>query len=93
MKDYEAIFIIKPNLTEDANKKLLSQIESEITKNGGSIANIENMGKRNLAYIVKKNKEGYYSRIEFKAEPAKIEDLRKTYRLNEDIIKLSIITK
>lgn len=93
MRDYEAIFITKPSLAEDANKKVLTLIESEITKNGGTIANVENAGKKTLAYSVKKNREGYYLRIEFKIEPAKIEDIKKTYRLNEDIIKLSIITK
>ena len=42
MKNYEAIFIAKPTLSEELTKKLLSQIEGEIPKNGGSIENIEN---------------------------------------------------
>ena len=93
MKNYEAIFIAKPTLSEELTKKLLSQIEGEIPKNGGSIENIENWGKKNLAYSVKKNKEGIYFKIDFKIEPGKIPDLKKTYRLNEDILRVSLIKK
>ena len=93
MKNYEAIFIAKPTLTEEASKKLLSQIEGEIPKNGGSVANIENWGKRNLAYSVKKNKEGIYFKIDFKIESGKVPDLKKTYRLNEDLLRVMVIKK
>ena len=93
MNEYEGMFIAKPALTEETNKKLLSQIEAEISKNGGTIVNVENWGKKNLAYSVKKNKEGFYYKVDFKIEPGKISELKNTYKLNEDILKVMIVKK
>lgn len=93
LNDYEGIFIAKPSLSEELIKKLLSQIEAEISKNGGKIENVENWGRKNLAYSVKKNKEGVYFKLDFKIDPAKILELKNFYRLNEDILRSSIIKK
>lgn len=93
MNNYEGIFIIKPTLTEEVNKKVVSYIEGEISKNNGKIENPENWGRKNLAYSVKKNREGIYYKIDFKIEPAKISELKKTYRLNEDILRVMIVRK
>ncbi len=93
MRDYEAIFILKAALSEDASKTLVAAISAEITKNGGTIDALEHLGKKSLAYIVKKHKEGSFVKVDFKLDPAKITDVKKIYRLNEDILKLSVIKK
>ena len=93
MKEYEGIVILKTNLTEEISKKVLAQLEGEISKNGGNIDKVENWGKRNLAYTVKKNKEGVYYKVNFKIEPEKISVLKNAYRLLEDILKVEILKK
>lgn len=92
MKNYEGIFMTKANLTDEANQKILTLIEGEISKNGGKVENVEKWGKKNLAYSIKKNKEGIYYKLDFKIDPEKISDLKNTYRLNEDILR-SMITR
>ena len=93
LNNYEGIFIVKPSLTDETSKKVLGQIEGEISRNGGTIENLENWGKKALAYSVKKNKEGMYYKVDFKIEPGKVTELNNTYRLNEDILKVMIIKK
>lgn len=93
MKDYEGVFITKASLTDEISQKILSQIENEISKNGGKIDNIEKWGKRNLAYPIKKSKEGVYYKLDFKIGPEKVPELKKTYRVNEDILRIMIIKK
>jgi len=93
LKKYEGIFITKSALNDEIAKKLLAQIEVEISKNGGSIDKIENWGKKGLAYSIKKNKEGVYYKVDFTITPDKISNLKDTYRLNEDILKVVVIKK
>lgn len=93
MKDYEAIFITKAALADEDSKKLLSQIESEITKLEGKVENVEKWGKKRIAYPIKKNKEGIYYKLDFKMEPAMALALSKVYKLNEEILRVTIIRK
>lgn len=93
MKEYEGIFILKPTLTDEASKKMLAQIEGEITKNGGSIVNAESWGRKNLAYAVNKNKEGIYYKIDFKMDSLKTAEIKKAYKLVEDIMRFMFVVK
>ena len=63
-----------------------------INKNG-KVESVEEMGKRKLAYEVKKNKEGYYVLFNFDAEPASIAELERNYRITDEIIKFITVKK
>jgi len=93
LNNYEGIFIARPTLTDEANQKLLTLIEGEISKNGGKIENVEKWGKKSLAYPISKGKEGFYYKIDFKIAPEKVSDLKNTYKLSEDILRLIIVKK
>lgn len=90
MADYEGLFIIKPNLEEEAVKNLLKTIGELLSKNGGNIKKEENWGKRQLAYPVKKFKEGYYYKLDFSATTDAISKLESAYKLNQDILRTMI---
>lgn len=93
MNNYEAIFIIKPDFKEEDVKEIFKFIGESITKNGGSIKKEESWGKRQLAYPVKKFKEGYYYRVDFTAPPPAITKLEAAYKLNDASILRTMITK
>jgi small subunit ribosomal protein S6 len=93
LNDYEGIFIARPTLTDEANQKLLTSIEGEIAKNGGKVENVEKWGKKTLSYPISKSKEGFYYKLNFKIAPEKVSELKKTYKLNEDILRLIIVKK
>lgn len=93
MRKYEGMFIIKPDTDEEKQKKLLDSITKSITKNGGRLVSSDRLGKRRLAYPIKRCREGIYYRLEFDIEPKFISALKRDYRLKEDIVRELIIAK
>ena len=87
MRHYEVLFIVKPTLTEDEIKTKVDFVKEIITKNGGEIASVIEMGARKLAYKIDKYERGVYFVIYFKAEPNLIAELVRNLRYNEDIIR------
>jgi len=92
MGDYEAIFVIKPNLKEEEVKNTVKAISEAITKNSGAVKKEEAWGKKPLTFSIKKFKEAYYYRVDFSAPPAAISKLDTAYKLNADILR-TMITK
>ena len=93
MNKYEAMFIIKPDLTEEARKTLFSQISDVITKCGGSLtqANIWSE-KRKMCFTIKKFHEGVYYLKNFTLAALEIDKIRHAYSLNENILR-TLITR
>ena len=90
MENYEGLFIIKPEITEEAVKGVYKVISDSVVKNGGSIKKEDLWGKRQLAYPVKKAKEAYYYKLDFTALPSAVEKLEAGYRLNADILRMMV---
>ncbi len=91
MKFYETMFILKPTLVEEEIKTRIDFFKEEIKKIGGEIETCLDMGTRNLAYEIKKNKRGYYFVIYFKAQPTLIRELERNYRINEEILRFLVV--
>ena len=92
MNKYETIFIINPNVEEAGIKELIQKF-SDLINNAGKVENVEEMGKRKLAYEIKKNKEGYYVVINFEAQPELIKELERVYRITDEVIKFIVVRK
>ena len=87
MRNYEVLFIVKPTLTDDEVKTKVDFVKEIITKNGGNIASVIEMGARKLAYKIDKYERGVYFVIYFTAEPNLIAELVRNLRITEDIIR------
>lgn len=87
MRHYELLFILKPTLTEEEAKARLEFVKDIITKNGGEIASVVEMGTRKLAYAIKKYERGTYFVIYYKAPPSLLNELTRVIRITEDIIR------
>lgn len=87
MRHYELLFILKPTLTEEEAKARLEFVKDIITKNGGEIASVVEMGTRKLAYTIKKYERGTYFVIYYKAPPSLLNELTRVIRITEDIIR------
>ncbi len=90
MNNYEGIFIVKPDLKEEDVKNVFKAIGETVTKHSGAIKKEESWGKRQLAYPVKKFKEGYYYKLDFTALADSISKLEEMYKLNPDILRAMI---
>lgn len=91
MNKYEAMFILKPDLSEEEKKTLFNQINDTPIKNNGQVlsANIWSE-KRKLYFPIKKYQEGIYYLMNFNLAPAEIAKLNQTYKLNENILRVLI---
>jgi small subunit ribosomal protein S6 len=92
MNSYEGVFILKPDFKDEEIKSACKTITDMVSKNGGSIKKEENWGKRQLAYPVKKFKDGYYYKLDFDAPPSAVAKLEAAYKLDADILR-AMITK
>ena len=92
MNKYESVIIINPNCTEEALKALESKFTGLINENG-KVESVENMGKKKLAYEIKKIKEAIYMLINFEAKPDSIQELERNYRIADDILKFIVVRK
>ena len=92
MNKYETVFIINPSVEEAGIKDLIQKF-SDIINNDGKVEEVQEMGKRKLAYEIKKNTEGYYVVINFEANPELIKELERNYRITDSVIKFIVIRK
>lgn len=92
MNKYEAMFIVKPELTEDERKALVGQITEAITKNGGKVASADLWSeRRKLTFPIKKKDEGVYYLVRFEIPPDGITKVKYAYKLNESILRVQIL--
>ena len=92
MNKYESIFIVNPNVEEEGLKALEDKFTALINSDG-KVESVENMGKKKLAYEVKKNQEGTYMLINFEANPDLIKELERVYRITDEVIKFIVVKK
>lgn len=92
MNKYESVIIISPVVEEEGIKNLITKF-SDLINTEGKVESVEEMGKRKLAYEVKKNKEGYYILINFEAKPELITELERNYRITDEVIKFIVVRK
>jgi small subunit ribosomal protein S6 len=87
MRNYEIMFIVSPDGTEEDIDKINGQIEGVITAGGGKAEKIEKLGKRRLAYNVKKFREGSYILFTIKADGAIVREVERRFRVMDLVIK------
>ncbi len=87
LNQYETVFILTPVLSDVQMKEAVEKFRGLILENGGEIVHEENWGLRKLAYPIQKKSTGFYSLLEFKADPTFIEKLELNYRRDERVIR------
>jgi len=87
VRDYEVLFVIRPDLEEDRYGAVVDEVKKFIESNGGEVRTVDVWGSRRLAYRIRHFTEGYYVRLECKAPPTLIAPLGRFFRLSEDIIR------
>ena len=90
--NYELMFIADPEMDDNGLKKLTDQHMEIVTKEGGSVDNIDIWGRRKLAYEIGKT-EGNYVVVTYSCEPATSDELDRVLNLNESIVRTKILRK
>jgi small subunit ribosomal protein S6 len=86
-RTYELMFIVRPDMTEEDQDKLISNLQSAVTSGGGQVKNVEKMGKRRLAYTVRKFNDGLYMLLNFEGGGGLVHELERRLRVSEPVIK------
>ncbi len=86
-RTYEVMFIVRPDMPEEEVEKLVSTLESQVSGTGGAVKNVERMGKRRLAYTVRKFFEGMYILLTVEGGGQVVRELERRLRVTEPVIK------
>ncbi len=86
-RTYELMFIVRPDMLEEDQDKLISNLENQVTTAGGSVKSVERMGKRRLAYTVRRFNDGIYMLMLLEGEGAMVKEVERRLRVNEPVIK------
>ena len=86
-RSYELMFIVRPDLLEEDVDKLIATLQNHATTAGATVLNTEKMGKRRLAYDVKKFQDGQYVLFTLTADGKAIHELERRLRVAEPVLK------
>ena len=93
MNQYEVLYVITPELDEEADKVVMDKFADIITANGGEIDKTEVWGKRRLAYPIDYKTEGYYVLVVFNANPELPRELERNMRNDERLMRYMVTRK
>ncbi len=86
-RTYEIMFIVRPDILDEDLDKLIAGLEANITQGGGSIKSLEKLGRRKLAYTVKKFNDGNYVLLTINADGSLVGEIERRLRVSEPVIK------
>ncbi len=92
MNKYESVVIINPSLEEQGIKDVITKF-TDLINSDGKVENVDELGRKKLAYEIKKHSEGYYVVYTFEANPTFITELERIYRITDDVMKFITIRK
>ncbi len=93
MKEYEIVYVIRPDLSDEERVQKAERINSLITERGGQVDRVDEWGKRILAYEIDHYTEGYYSLALFQMAPQEINPVCERLNIDEEILRYQIVAR
>lgn len=93
MRQYELMIILDPETDERNLQPTLEKMLTVVGKDGGSVDEIDIMGRRRLAYEIKKQAEGIYAVVQMTVEPATAQELDRQLGLNESVLRTKLLRR
>ena len=88
MRDYELLYIIKPEVAEGAIDGMVEKFNGILVKEGATVAEVDKWGKRRLAYeIDKKYREGYYVLVKFNGPATAVDECERLMKIDDSILR------
>ena len=91
MNKYEVAVVVTAQITDEERAAVLEQVNAYIARRGGNVTEVEDWGKRRLAYEIAKQSEGYYYFVKVDAEPTMSVELEKDLRIMENVLRYLIV--
>ena len=89
---YELMYIINPNLSEEETAAVVEKFKALVEQNG-TLEEMEEMGKRKLAYEINGLTDGDYTLIDFHAEPSNIAELARVLRISDAVVRHMLVAR
>lgn len=93
MRKYEILYIIRPDLDEEATTALIDRLGGLVATNGGANLSINKWGKRRLAYEIEDYKDGQYVLMEFEGEGHVSQEIERVMKISDDVIRFLTVRK
>lgn len=93
MNSYEVLYIIKPDVEDEARAALIERFAQIVKEDGGEVENIDEWGKRKLAYDIDYISEGYYVLMNFKAKADLPAELERNMKISEFVMRFMVLKK
>ena len=93
MKAYELLFFVAPTIDDEHRAGVMKRIETTITEGNGTLDNVDEWGKRKLAYEINGLTEGDYTLIDFHVDPQCIAELDRVLRINDSVVRHMIVAR
>ena len=93
MKKYEIMFIVRPDVEDEARNSLIEGFKAILTANEGTVDNVNEWELRDFAYEVKDYKKGYYVVVDTTTTPANIAEFERKSRINANVLRHLTIRK
>ena len=87
MRSYEIMYIIRPDIEEEAQTALIERFNTILTDNGAEIDNVDERGRKRLAYEINDYRDGYYVLIKFKGDENAINEFDRQAKFSDDVIR------
>lgn len=87
MRKYELMYIIRPNIEDEAKKAVVERLTEALTSNGAEVIEAKEWGKRRLAYEINDLREGYYQIVKVNAGNEAIDEYTRIANISEDVIR------
>ena len=91
MKKYEIMYIIRPNIEDEAKKALVERFNNVLLENGAEASETKDWGKRRLAYEINDFRDGYYQLVNVTSSAAAVQEFSRLAKISEDIIRHIVI--
>ena len=93
MKKYEIMYIIRPDIEEDAQTELMERFNQVLTDNGAEIEKVDEMGKKRFEYEINNYRDGYYVVVYFKGDEQAVNEFDRQAKFTDDILRHLILRR
>ena len=93
MSKYELALVVNAKIEDEAREAVVEKAKNYVTRYGGTITEVEEWGKKRLAYEVQKMRKGFYYFIQFEAEPTCPAEVERHVRIMDNVMRYLVVKK
>ena len=90
-REYETIYVLRPDVTRENQERIASRVGDAVTRESGKLTNLENWGRRQLAYTVKKYRRGVYVYVRYLGGGPLVSEIERNLRMLDDVLKYQTV--